>query len=98
MQFTKPVTILVGLGFPSSISNVTRAYGLLADWPTSQRGPAHELALSACRAALTGEVDAQVARSAFVDFAREAGILTSEPISLLLASALRNHGDPGALS
>ena len=96
MQFTKPVTILVGLGFPSSIGSVARAYAVLADWPPSQRGPEYEVALNRCRAALTGEADGELARSAFADFARSAGILTSERSQLLTAAASKKSGGHGA--
>ncbi|WP_274629729.1 DUF982 domain-containing protein [Arvimicrobium flavum] len=92
MQFTKPVTILVGLGFPSTIGSAARAYAVLADWPPSQRGPEYEVALSKCRAALTGEVDGELARLAFADFARSAGILTSERSQLQTAAASGKAG------
>ncbi|WP_274627597.1 DUF982 domain-containing protein [Arvimicrobium flavum] len=96
MPFAKPVTILIGLGFPSTVQNVVRAYAMLADWPMRQRGGAHEAALSACRAALTGQGDEEVARAAFVEFARQAGILTSDSGGPLEAVVLKKTGGRGA--
>lgn len=86
-DFQRPVTILMGLGFPSSINNVARAHAVLTDWPSSQRGPEHEAAMNACSAALNGEADAETARAAFAAFTRRVGILTSDASPVVAAAA-----------
>lgn len=83
--FEEPVTVLRGLGFPRPVRTVAEAHALLAEWPHSQRGPAHEMALKACRAALGGLVDAQTARGAFAAFARGNGILMPDNEAVVAA-------------
>jgi hypothetical protein len=95
-EFRKPVTVLMGLGFPSTIRNVERAHAVLQDWPHSQRGAQHTAALNACRAALLGQVDAETARSAFAEFARRAGILTEDARSMIASAAMKREGGQGA--
>jgi hypothetical protein len=40
-QFEKPVHILVGLGFPRKVGNVSEAHQLLIDWPAITRNSSH---------------------------------------------------------
>jgi hypothetical protein len=40
-MFRKPVTILVGVGFPAEVHSVMDAYRHLVEWPTSFRDTAH---------------------------------------------------------
>ncbi|WP_353645927.1 DUF982 domain-containing protein [Mesorhizobium sp. WSM2239] len=55
------------------------AFELLNDWPSRDRGPAHDAAaIDACRAALACECDDETARRAFEAFARDSGILAPE--------------------
>jgi len=68
-NFSSPVTILVGLGFPAEVSSVTDAYRILMDWPTSRSDIAHKMALNACRGAFSGDVDTETVRSLFTAFA-----------------------------
>ena len=68
-MFRKPVTILVGLGFPAEVHSVIDAYRHLVEWPTSFRDRAHAIALKACQAALRGEIEAETARGPFAAFA-----------------------------
>lgn len=91
-DFSKPVDVLIGLGFPGTIRSVARAHSVLIDWPPSQRGREHETALNACLAALRDEADAEAARSAFVEFARHVGILASDANPLVAAAALTKRG------
>jgi hypothetical protein len=95
-DFSKPVDVLVGLGFPSCIRSVSRAYAVLVDWPLSQRGAMHAAAMTACRAAMSGEGEAETAREAFADFARQAGILACDTKTLVAASALQKIAGPRA--
>jgi hypothetical protein len=73
-RFAKPVSILVGLGFPTKIRSANGALIILDDW-RHRRDETHEAATIACRDALLGRTTVEAARAAFVDFARTADIL-----------------------
>ncbi|MFD2058428.1 DUF982 domain-containing protein [Mesorhizobium calcicola] len=75
--FGKPLSIFVGLGFPREISDAWEAFELLNDMPSHMRGPAHNAALNACRAAMRGEVDQDVARGLVRTYAKGRSILPS---------------------
>lgn len=77
LRFEKPVTLLLGIGFPSSIETVGEAYALLQDWPVADRDEAHTVALNACRAGIAGEVDAETVRATLAAFARRNDILVA---------------------
>ena len=85
--FEEPVSIIVGLGIPVQVGTVAEAYAILSEWPVNQRGPAHDIALKACRAALAGEIDADTARGTFAAFAARSGILTPDDSALVAARA-----------
>ncbi|WP_426128979.1 DUF982 domain-containing protein [Pararhizobium sp. PWRC1-1] len=91
-MFEKPVTILLGLGVPTEVNSVMRAYQILMDWrnPTD---PARELALKACRAALSGDIEAHTARAVFVTFAEKHDLLAPET-GILVAQRSKRHSDP----
>lgn len=74
-MFERPVSILVGLGFPGEIRSVMDAYRLLVEWPVSSGDAAHSVALKACLAALRGEVEAETVRGLFVAFAERHHLL-----------------------
>ncbi|MDS7594435.1 DUF982 domain-containing protein [Agrobacterium tumefaciens] len=92
-MFTKPVTILVGLGFPVDVRGVMDAYRYLVDWPTSLRDNAHTIAVKSCQAALRGEIEADTARGLFMAFAEKHDLLSPDTTALL-ASRLRSNSDP----
>jgi hypothetical protein len=92
-MFRTPVSILVGLGFPTEISTVMDAYRHLVEWPTSFRDTAHSIALKACLAALRGEIEAETARGLFAAFAEKHDLLTPET-DVIAASRLRRDKDP----
>ena len=75
--FSKPLSMFIGLGFPREISDAADAFELLNDMPSHMRGPAHSAALNACRAAMRGEVDQEVARGLVRAYAKARGILPS---------------------
>ena len=77
-RFNKPVSILVGLGYPAKIYSAREAYEYLLDRPTIAASKAQSVALKVCKAALKGEVDPETARSAFVAFAERNAILALE--------------------
>ena len=51
------------------------AYRILMDWPLSRRDIAHKLALNACRAAVSGDVETETARRLFIAFAQRHDII-----------------------
>lgn len=76
--FEKPVNVLVGLGFPRKVTSADEAYQLLSDMRPAAGVAAHKMALRACKAAIHGEIDPEIARSAFAAFARRHAMLLSE--------------------
>lgn len=71
--FEKPVRVWVGLGFPRQLNTVVDAYQFVLEW--CGNSPEQKAAIRACKAALSGEVDAETARGVFVAFARKKDIL-----------------------
>jgi len=92
-MFRRPVTILVGLGFPAEVRSVMDAYRHLAEWPASLRYTAHSIALKACRAALRGEIEAETARGLFAAFAEKHDLLAPDT-DVIAASSRRHDKDP----
>jgi hypothetical protein len=92
-MFRKPVTILVGLGFPAEVRTVMDAYRHLVEWPLSFREGAHTVALKACEAALRGEIEAETARGLFAAFADKHDLLAPESNAIVAARSRRDR-DP----
>lgn len=92
-MFKKPVTILVGLGFPAEVRSVMDAYRHLAEWPASFRDTAHSVALKACQAALHGDIEAETARGLFAAFAAKHDLLAPQTPAIA-ASRMRRDRDP----
>ncbi|WCK05727.1 DUF982 domain-containing protein [Agrobacterium tumefaciens] len=92
-MFRRPVTILVGLGFPAEVRSVMDAYRHLAEWPASMRDTAHSVALKACSAALRGEIEAETARGLFSAFAEKHDLLAPNT-DVVAASCRRRDKDP----
>lgn len=74
--FENPIRVWVGLGFPRQLNTVVDAYQFALDW--CGNSPEQKAAIRACKAALTGDVDAETARGVFVAFARKKDILVEE--------------------
>lgn len=91
LRFETPVSVVVGFGVPSTIESVLEAYELLDDWPPSQRKAEHHVALRACRAALAGEIDAETARSTFIEFARRNDLLAPGEEAAIAAQVAGYH-------
>ncbi|KQS75402.1 hypothetical protein ASG25_08440 [Rhizobium sp. Leaf384] len=91
--FRKPVSIVIGLGFPAEIRSVADAHRHLSEWPMSMRDAAHAVALKACEAALRGDIEAETARGLFVAFAGRHDLLAPDTAALS-ASRLRHDRDP----
>jgi hypothetical protein len=94
--FEEPVSIFTGLSFPTRIASVGEAHAVLTDWPAYQRGPAHAVALRACKAALVGEDNAETVRGTFARFAYSVGILLPEAGPLPLSSGSETGRHPQA--
>jgi hypothetical protein len=88
-NFSMPVPIFVGLGFPYDVENAWQACELLTEWSGS-RGPAHAMALARCREASAGICEPETARLAFEAFARKAGILAPDALEIAAAEAARD--------
>ena len=92
-MFRKPISILVGLGFPAEVRSAGDAYRHLCEWPMRLRDSAHAVALKACGAALRGEIEAETARGLFAAFAEKHDLLAPET-SAIAASKLQSDRDP----
>ena len=79
--FEKPVSILVGLGYPAKIQNAKQAYEFLSETPAVSSKRAHSLALKACKAALQGEIEQETARSAFIAYAKRSAIFIADVLA-----------------
>lgn len=88
-RFRKPVDILVGLGFPRRIESAIEGYILLQDWPHGDRSRAHSIALNACKAAIAGEIDPEMASATLRGFADKMGILI--PNEMLVSKGHTAH-------
>ena len=71
--FQKPLTVLVGLGFPRQIRTVFEAFQFVNEW--CGNSPEQRAALRACKASLAGDIDPETARGVFEAFARRKDIL-----------------------
>ena len=76
--FDRPVRVDLGGGARAKVIGSTRAAAacLLYNWP-QEWGQQHRAARAACIAVLKGEQPPEFARLAFIEAAREAGILVS---------------------
>jgi len=87
--FEKPVCVWVGLGFPRQINSVVDAYQFAMDY--CGNSPEQRAAIRACKAALTGEVDAETARSIFVAFAKKKGLMVDDWVPPPIKGERRPH-------
>ncbi len=74
--FEKPLRVWVGLGFPRQLNSVVDAYQFVTDW--CGNSPEQKAAIRACKAALTGDIDAETARGVVMQFAKKKNILVEE--------------------
>ena len=72
-RFTKPVLVMVGLGYPKQIHGALEALQFLSEWPGGCREKT--TALAACRAVIEGRTVSETARFALLTFARKKDIL-----------------------
>jgi hypothetical protein len=79
--FGRPITVIVGLGFPQVLGSARDALEFLLERPFHDRRPAHRAAIAACRACLSEEVDTDTARGVVEAYVRSCGILLDEPLA-----------------
>lgn len=91
--FRKPLRMLVGLGFPRDIHSPLEALAYLNEAPASFRSGAYKMALKACQAALSGEIEAETARGTFEAYARKHDLLAPDISDIIAVSAAGRH-DP----
>ena len=88
--FERPLIMFVGLGFPRHVDNATDALQALDELAPLEHGPAHNVAVRACRAALLGEIEPDTARGIVEAYARARGVLVDE---LLAPHAIAARND-----
>src|SRR5687767_11535997 len=72
--FGSPVFVKGGEHFIQEVMSLDDALDFLEEWPRNRRGPIYETALRACHRAYSRDVPLDVARNAFIGFAKSAGI------------------------
>ena len=90
--FTRPVILLVGLGFPRLLKNAMDALQALEALPPACHGPDYFAAVDACRGAIAGDVRPELARGLVEAFAEERGMLADlriEPASIAARPTLQ---------
>lgn len=76
--FSRPFTVLVGMGFPFKVCDLMDAVRLLDEQPSGMRDEAFRAAYGACRNALKGDIAADEARDVICAFARRRRLLIEE--------------------
>ncbi len=74
----KPVIVTAEVGDKREISSLCDMIEFLTEWAKTRESKTWEIAMKACNAAQSGELDPQVAHNAFVAFARRSKILVPE--------------------
>jgi len=74
--FSRPVTVLVGLGFPRRLSNASEALAFLEANPAIDE--AYEAVISVCHDALDGLTTPQHAHDIVAAYARRRGVFVDE--------------------
>lgn len=74
-KFPRPVSILVGLGFPRQIDSVDKAFAFLEDYPPLLRDESYQATRDACLDVLSECTTTEEAHDVFCAFARRRGIL-----------------------
>lgn len=77
--FSRPINVLVGLGFPRRIRGAGDAIAYL-EQHAALRDEAYEATLDACRAALSGQLAIDEACDIFMGFARRRQVLVDEAL------------------
>jgi hypothetical protein len=94
--FDVPVFVKNGAHFIQEICSLDDALDFLEEWPRNRRGPIYETALRACHRAYSRDVPLDVARNAFIGFAKSAGI--HEKVETLLPFPVISRSGRGGVS
>ena len=74
MPFESPVCVRIGDSTRREVKSVQGASEVLIDWPHARRGPQYHATVDVLEAARAGRSTAAEARTAFLAFARHAGV------------------------
>ena len=85
LEFPHPVTVLVGLGFVRSVTNVYDAFSCLREVPAEQQDEVHEAAFDACRDAISAKCTVEEACDVFIAYARRRNILVEDHLAIVEA-------------
>ncbi len=77
-QFPRPVSVLVGLGFPRRIDTPLEAYMFLSAAPGLLHDEAFEATMATCQMALAGTATVEEANDIFAGYARRCGLYVEE--------------------
>lgn len=77
-QFPRPVSVLVGLGFPRRIDTPLEAYMFLTAASALQHDEAYEATLATCQMALAGTAPVEEANDIFAAYARRCGLYVED--------------------
>jgi hypothetical protein len=78
--FPRPLSVLVGLGFPRRVASVLDACALLDGMPEYAHDEAFDAAMVTCRMAMAGTVTVEEAHDVFAAYARRTGILVDDHV------------------
>jgi hypothetical protein len=93
--FDAPVYVKRAEHLIQEIHSLDDALDFLEEWPRKRRGPIYETALKACHRAYSGDVTLEIARNAFIGFARSAGIFEKVDSLLPFPMILQKTGRGG---
>jgi hypothetical protein len=88
-KFPRPVSMLVGLGFPRQIDSVDKAVAFLDDYPLLLRDESYQATRDVCLDALSECATTEEAHDVFCAFARRRGILIEGTLPDL---SMESHG------
>lgn len=89
--FDNPVCVSVGFGSKLEVSSLMGIHQFLTDWPPSRRTSVYSTAVRACEAARHGQLTAEQARRAFIEFAKIHDILWPEVDPVVAEMAMRGR-------
>ncbi len=87
--FPRPVTALVGLGFPRRVADAREALAFLEDQAPMMHDEAYEATRQVCLEAVAGVAAIEEAHDVFAAFLRRRGILLEESPPSLVADRPR---------
>ncbi len=77
-QFPRPVSVLVGLGFPRRIDTPLEAYMFLSAAPGLLHDEAFDATMATCQMALAGTASVEEANDVFAAYARRCGLFVED--------------------